>query len=75
VSYLFINRYCKLTANLPNLGIVAIIGWITQADEHSLLMLDENHNTYLIMREQMIGSIVVLMDQKEMPEVKEERVA
>ncbi len=65
MPYTFIDRYCKLTANLPELGIVVITGWIIQADELNLLILDENNNYTLIKREQLIGSIVVLLEQPE----------
>lgn len=67
MSYLFIDRFCKITANLPELGIVAITGWVTEADEQTILIVDEQDNHTLINREQLIGSIVVLMEQKEVP--------
>jgi hypothetical protein len=67
-SYLFIDRYCKVIANIPERGIVTLIGWITLADENSLFMMDENDNHTLIKREQLVGSIVVLMEQKALPE-------
>lgn len=64
MPYLFINRYCKLTVNLPELGIVVITGWITHADVLTILIQDENENETLIKREYIVGSIVVLMEQK-----------
>jgi hypothetical protein len=68
VAYLFLNKYCKVTANLSGTGIVTITGWITMADEHSILMTDEYNNPNHIKREQLIGSIVVLFEQKPEPE-------
>jgi hypothetical protein len=56
-----------VTANLPEKGITTLIGWITLADEHSLFVMDENDNHTLIQREQLIGSIVVLEEQKPVP--------
>jgi len=74
VPYIFLERYCKVTANLPGTGpseqfiragIVTITGWIIMADENSILLVDEYNNNNLIKREQLIGSIVVLFDQPE----------
>ncbi len=65
MSYLFLNKYCKVTANLSVTGIVTITGWITMADEHSILITDEYNNSNHIKREQLVGSIVVLFDQPE----------
>lgn len=67
MSYLFINRYCQVTAHIPEKGTITLTGWITQADEQTLLFLDENDTCTLINREQLVGSIVVLLEQKTMP--------
>jgi hypothetical protein len=64
VPYLFIDRYCKVLANIPERGIVTLTGWITFADEQSILLTDENNNHIQIYREQLIGSILVLEEQK-----------
>jgi len=64
VSYLFINRYCKVTASLPEKGITTLIGWITEATNYSLTITDEYENHTLIPREQLVGSIVVLLEQR-----------
>jgi hypothetical protein len=74
VSYLFLNCYCKVTANLPETGIISLTGWITRADEHSILMIDEDNNRIPVKREQLIGSIVVLLEQPEPSWVIEKEV-
>jgi hypothetical protein len=64
VSYSFIDRYCKITAKLPEPGIVVITGWVTEAASSFIFIMDENNNHTLIKREQLVGSIVVLMEQR-----------
>ena len=68
MSYLFINRYCKLKADLPELGIVVLTGWIIQADAFSLSLLDDTYTLTHIKREHLFGSIVVIQEQKPVPE-------
>lgn len=70
MSYIFLNHYCKVTSNISSLGNVVITGWIIQADELSINLLDENFNHHLIQREHLIGSITVLLEQKPVPEVR-----
>ena len=65
MSYIFINRYCKVTANIPEKGITTLMGWITEATNYSLTLTDEHENHTHIMREQLVGSIVVLLEQPE----------
>ena len=60
--------------NLPETGLTTLTGWVIQADSASLILLDEQYNHTLINREQLVGSIVVLMEQKEMPERVERKV-
>jgi len=56
-----------VTANIPEKGITTLIGWITEATKHSLLIIDEDDNETLINREQLVGSIVVCLEQKAVP--------
>jgi len=70
MSYSFTNRYCKLTANLPETGIITITGWIILADKLTLLMMDEYNNHTLIKREQLMGSIVVMEKQKQIQDIQ-----
>ena len=83
MSYIFLDRYCKVTANLHGTGpserfirtgIVTITGWIIMADENSILITDEYQNNNHIKREQLIGSIVVMEEQPEPAwQIKRER--
>ncbi len=66
MSYSFLNRYCTITANLPETGITTFTGWITDADKHALLIMDEYDNNHLVKREELVGDIVVLLEQKVM---------
>ncbi|HTB31764.1 MAG TPA: hypothetical protein VK808_07045 [Bacteroidia bacterium] len=68
MSYIFLNRYCEVTANLPETGIISITGWIIRADENSISIVDENNTHYPIQRHQLVGSIVVMLEQKPEPE-------
>jgi hypothetical protein len=70
VSYIFLNRYCKVTANLPVKGIVTLTGWIITANSNTLILQDENDMHNLIKRENIIGSIVVLMEQKPLNDLR-----
>lgn len=61
--YLFLDKYCKVTANLEY-GETNLTGWIISADAETILLLDEQDNETTIAREQLVGSIVVLEGQK-----------
>jgi hypothetical protein len=65
VSYLFLNRYCTVCAKLPETGLITLTGWIIQADENSILLVDENNNENYIPKKQLKGSIIVMLEQKE----------
>ena len=56
-----------MTANIPEKGITTLMGWITEATKHSLLVIDEDNNETLIDREQLVGSIVVVLEQIPIP--------
>ena len=64
--YLFINRYCKITADIPGKGIVTLTGWIPFANAEMLLLIDEEGDEIPIDRKDLYGSIVVLLEQKQL---------
>ena len=64
MSYCFINRYCTVSLS-PEAGVIVhLTGWITYANHEMLLLTDEAGDEIPISREDLIGSIVVLEEQK-----------